>query len=617
MTVLSKALLWGLSTPLLASASAIRQQRRSVQQGWSLQSSSCPSGTDSCGGGGCCPSSLYCFAALNDEVASCCASDSVCVGAIEGSVNCADSSWSLWKGFQGNGFCCEVGLVGVYDSSGSVAGTCVASESVGSSTTAVLMTTGTGSAVTSTATTTTSTTKPTTTTTTTGPTTTTTSTTTAPTTSTTTTTSSTTTSTSTASASTRGVFAHYMVGSMTAAEAVTDVNDAIAAGFDGFALNTHTISSSDTWNTNALDYLFEAAAGTDFKLFISFDMSWGLDVSSLAGFLATYVAKEAYYFVDGKAFISTYTGGTISNSEWDNDFIIPLQETYDITPYFVPNFGDYSGYPTGVFDAFPILSGVFTWESAWPYSGNTPENVSDTVDAEALAEAHAAGAVYMMPLSSFQFKYLGSGQDWYRIGEDNLPQRMGQILNLQPDFVEVLTWNDAGESHYVGDFWAEQIAGTDEGAYADGFDHKGWLQIITPFIDAYKSGATELSQITPPDSTPVGTLWYRTLLTTASCSSSISNYESALDAVNFAVILPSDGYTINVYSNSELIGSYAGVTGLNYNSVPGLQVGSGQYIQVLDSASNVVASATGTKDVAAESTSSVCNWNYEVVGLSS
>ena len=65
--------------------------------------------------------------------------DSVCVGAVEGGSKCADSSWSLWKGFQGNGFCCQVGLVGVYSSSGNVAGTCVASASVGSSTTAVLV----------------------------------------------------------------------------------------------------------------------------------------------------------------------------------------------------------------------------------------------------------------------------------------------------------------------------------------------------------------------------------------------------------------------------------------------------------------------------------------------
>lgn len=74
MIVLLKTLLLGLYAPLVTSASAIRHERRSVQQGWSLQSSSCPSGTNSCGGGACCPSSLYCFAAQNDEVASCCAS---------------------------------------------------------------------------------------------------------------------------------------------------------------------------------------------------------------------------------------------------------------------------------------------------------------------------------------------------------------------------------------------------------------------------------------------------------------------------------------------------------------------------------------------------------------
>ncbi|OOQ88222.1 putative glucan endo-1,3-alpha-glucosidase agn1 precursor [Penicillium brasilianum] len=425
-----------------------------------------------------------------------------------------------------------------------------------------------------------------------------------------------TTTTAVQSTATRAVFAHYMVGSMTSDEAVTDIQDAMNAGFDGFALNTHTISSSDTWNTDALNYLFTAATGTNFKLFISFDMSWGLDVTQLAAFLAPYASKDAYYTVNGQAFISTYTGGTISNSAWKSGLIDPLTSTYGINPYFVPNFGDFSGYPTGVFSAYPILNGVFSWESAWPSPGTTPVNVSDTVDSAALQEARAAGKTYMMPLSSFQFKYLGSGQDWYRIGEVNLPERMGQALQLQPDFVEVITWNDAGESHYVGDVWQEQIAGSAIGKYSDGFDHKGWLQMITPFIQAFKAGATSISQIATPSTKPVGTLWYRTVLTSASCSSSISNYQSARDTVNFGVILPSTGYTINVYSNSNLIGTFAGQKGLNYNSVLGLTAGSGQMIEVLDSSNKVVTSATGTKSVLAESSDATCNWNYEVVGLS-
>jgi glucan endo-1,3-alpha-glucosidase len=93
-----------------------------------------------------------------------------------------------------------------------------------------------------------------------------------------------------------------------------------------------------------------------------------------------------------------------------------------------------------------------------------------------------------------------------------MPQRMAQVLQLQPDFVEVLTWNDAGECHYVGNFWQEQIAGTTEGDYSDGFDHKGWLHVLTPFIKAFKMGARDISPITPPGSVPVGTFWYRTVL---------------------------------------------------------------------------------------------------------
>ena len=60
----------------LVSGAAIAQpasaERRSIQLGWSLQASTCPSGSTSCGGGACCPSSLFCIANANDEVDACC-----------------------------------------------------------------------------------------------------------------------------------------------------------------------------------------------------------------------------------------------------------------------------------------------------------------------------------------------------------------------------------------------------------------------------------------------------------------------------------------------------------------------------------------------------------------
>jgi glucan endo-1,3-alpha-glucosidase len=429
-----------------------------------------------------------------------------------------------------------------------------------------------------------------------------------------------------------------MVGTMSADEAVQDVIDAKAVGFDAFALNTHDIT--DPWALQALGFLFDAADQNGFKLFMSFDMSWKtISASQIPPFLLNYISRPSYYTISGRPLVSTYQGGFISNSDWLSGFKQPLT-AQGINPYFIPNFGDWSGWPNNFFSTYTVADGAFDWESAWPATNTGVSNVTDSDDQNLLQQARATGKVYLMrkslfntlfldysitnanetlatALSSFQFKYLGTGQDYYRIGEVNLPERFGQILDLQPDLVELITWNDAGEGHYIGNFFQDQINGTTIGDYANGFDHTGWQQLVSPFIKAYKSGtATSISQILPPGSAPVGSLWYRTLLTSASCSSTIDNNEQAQNTVNFAVLLPSSGYTIQVYSNNGLIGNYTGTAGLNYRAVPGLSVGGGQFIQIVNSAGSVVASATGTKQVTAQSSNATCNWNYEVVGLS-
>ena len=186
------------------------------------------------------------------------------------------------------------------------------------------------------------------------------------------------------------------IGSMTSAEAVSDIKDAMAVGFDGFALNTHDVTSS--YATEAVSYLFAAAADTGFKLFFSCDTSWGsggASLSDFANFVAQYAGNSAYYTVSGRPFVSTFDGGTLGNSNWQSEFIQPLINSGH-TPYFVPDFDDWSGYPSGFFGAFPIVDGAYSWESAWTSPGSTIANVSDSVDSSMLSQAKAAGKVYMM-----------------------------------------------------------------------------------------------------------------------------------------------------------------------------------------------------------------------------
>ena len=222
-------------------------------------------------------------------------------------------------------------------------------------------------------------------------------------------------------------------------------------------------------------------------------------------------------------------------------------------------------------------------------------------------------------MSSFQFKHLDASQNWYRRGELALAERIPQVLSLQPDFLQIQTWNDAGESSYIGNVWPDTI-GANCAAYTDNFDHTGWQALIAPFIAAYKSGAKEVDEILPLNGTAAtGVFWYRSILTSAPCTSDPlgkpSNWENAEDVVNVAVLLSAAavGAKINVYSGGTLIGSETGVVGLNAWSIPGLQTGSVSVEVTLRTGSTALISGTGSMDVAADA--AICNYNYQVMAL--
>jgi glucan endo-1,3-alpha-glucosidase len=85
---------------------------------------------------------------------------------------------------------------------------------------------------------------------------------------------------------------------------------------------------------------------------------------------------------------------------------------------------------------------------------------------------------------------------------------MPQILAAKPDFVEYLTWNDGGESTYIGNVWPDAIENSVVHGYADGFNHTGWGAIIGPFITAFKAGATSVTDIVPSNgAVAAGVFW--------------------------------------------------------------------------------------------------------------
>ncbi|KAI1796269.1 glycoside hydrolase [Ganoderma leucocontextum] len=406
-------------------------------------------------------------------------------------------------------------------------------------------------------------------------------------------------------------------------EAIKDVTDAKALGLDAFALNVQQPSAPFT--NASVGFLFDAANQNGFKLFFSFDMTTINAPSDFLPLLNQYQSNAAYYQHDGRPFVSTFDGGAKSfgagspNQGWQQQFKDVLS-SQGINPFFVPDFDDYGGatYDSTFFNNYPVVDGVFSWESAWPQINEGLVNVSDSKDQAGLQAARAANKLYMMPLSSLQFKHIDAGQNWYRIGELNLPERMEQVLALQPDFVEIVTWNDAGESHYIGNNWPEAISSAPAiQAYSDGFDHTAWQAVLAPFITAYKAGKTSAADITPFGGF-AGAFWYRPLLKDAACSGDSlgkpEGAENARDQVNVAVLLPSNtsGVTMRVTSGGNVVANLATTAGLN---MAGVAISTGaQKVEVVDASGNVLGAGSSPQDVVSD-TSSTCNFNYQVVHI--
>ncbi|KAA8575569.1 hypothetical protein EYC84_004708 [Monilinia fructicola] len=564
---------------------------------------------------------MFCVQPANSEVAACCPTANACRGIIEASPKCADESWSLWAGLDGNDFCCEVGLVGAYDHISHRAGTCVKNV-VAPTTSAVLKSTGTGERSSNLASTTakvivenTQTLAS----------------------------SSTKVLSSTAATSIiskapsksfkckKPVFFHYMVGGINDEHCEQDIIDAIALGVDAFALNIAvTLDSSHSWAVNTVASLFKHAQTHNFKLFFSFDMTGYTSPSQFIPILNTYITNSAYYTYSGQPFVSTFNGGAstykFGQSTVNDGWKVAFQEKMSASGhpiYFIPSFQDIN--PTSSFftSQFPTLNGTFNWNS-WPTytAGDVPvDTISDKLYQTA---AKASKKTFMMGISPLQFKHISQTQNWYRRGEANLERRFAQVLELQPDFIEFQTWNDAGESHYMGNSWVEPLVSnsTPEALSSLGYDHTGYWEILRSFIGVWKAGATSTQTMYPTNGKKAqGTFWHHTLLKNADCSGDklglgkpdgIGGVEDSVTAV-VLVARGVEGLKGSISVGGKVWGSKALSEGFNTLVVSNITTGTVS-MSVVDGAGTVVVSGKGPLDVVGKA--DLCNYNFQVVGLS-
>ncbi|KAI1357445.1 glycoside hydrolase family 71 protein [Xylaria arbuscula] len=288
------------------------------------------------------------------------------------------------------------------------------------------------------------------------------------------------------------VFAHYIVGltdGQTRDEWQLDISQAKASGIDGFALN---IGSADTWNDEQLALAYDVAGSNGFSMFLSFDMAasqWNAD--QISSYINTYNTYGSQLKVNNLPVVSTFEGPSQADI-WAG----VRSATGGI--FFMPDWASLGA--QGVGDKLSLIDGAFNW-GAWPEANQLTMSTGNDVAYKSVLQ----GKPYMMGVSPYFYTNLPQySKNWYSSSDSLWFDRWSQVLDIMPEYIEIITWNDYGESSYINAPISHQvIAGAT--AYVTGFDHTAFRFVLPYFISAYKAGNADVAV---PSEGAVA--WYRT-----------------------------------------------------------------------------------------------------------
>ena len=272
-----------------------------------------------------------------------------------------------------------------------------------------------------------------------------------------------------------------------------DIDAAQAASIDGFVMD---IAAEDPNTDIVLQNAFQAAESAgNFTLMLSFDYeSYGTwAAQNVIDLINQYKSSSAYFQYDGKPLVTTFEG-TGNVGDWSS-----IKAATGC--FFIPDWSSLG--PAGVAANFGVADGAMSW-GAWPDGASDMDTSLDQAYQSALGDLP-----YMMAVSPWFYTNLPNwGKNFLWRGDDLWHDRWQQAIELQPAIVEILTWNDFGESHYIGPI---HESGIPEGAtYVSGMDHDGWRALLPQYVAAYKS-----NNQTSAASTEQISYWYKLAPSTA------------------------------------------------------------------------------------------------------
>lgn len=229
----------------------------------------------------------------------------------------------------------------------------------------------------------------------------------------------------------------------------------------------------------------------------------------------------------------------------------------------------------------------------WP---NGPTDVNTLSDQTWQTSMKSSSKTFMMGVSPWFYTNLPQyHKAWVWRGDNAWSLRWNQTLTLLPQFVEIVTWNDYGEAHYIGPILNNSGIPTGAETYVKNYPHEAWLQTLPFQISAYKHAYYNKNNNNnhPAPIIPSNKIiyWYRTTPAATSSSSSSSStttnvvgnnaqsptnpngyqqeypLEEILQDEVFAIVLAKEAGSATITIGSSTSAYYV-VAGMNFFSKP-------------------------------------------------
>jgi len=297
----------------------------------------------------------------------------------------------------------------------------------------------------------------------------------------------------------RRVFAHYMVccpvgGEHAPVDDYTkEIRQAQSRGVDGFALNCGSWTEQPRYRAIATR-IFKAAAalGMGFKLFFSAD---GLSPDQVVAMVSEFYEHPNMLRFARKPVLSTFAG----DKAWAEAFLTPLAtagKPVFFVPFFFPR--DLFGHNTERFTdrnlAQLIADNGFVDGYFYFGAGGSGDDIADRSIKVGQAWRRA-GKLYMAPLCPY---YRGLGPRNYRVfetrGFEGMAREWEAAIAADAQWVEIVTWNDWGESTYVSDFGSPTSTDVWNGHWGQLPSHAAYLAASAYYIRWFKTGIQRIDR---------------------------------------------------------------------------------------------------------------------------